>query len=100
MSIKFLPASNLALNAFNNNQHVGVLGKHRIASKLCSTAPVGSSTGTPRRRAVGFILQVSRDDIRLIHIAFGKRLPGGDPIGFGVTVLPVPKVIHKAVIRL
>ena len=100
MSIKLLPASNLTLNTFNNNQHVGVLGKHRIASKFCSPAPVGSTTGTPSRRAMGFVLQVSGDDIGLIRIAFGERLPGGDPIGLGITVLPVPKVIHKAIISL
>ena len=100
MSIKFLPASNLTLNTFNNNQHIGVLGKHGIASKFCSTAPVGSTTGPPSSRTMGFVLQVGRDDIGLIHIALGERLPGGDPIGLGITVLPVPKVIHKAIISL
>ena len=98
--VEGLPAGDLALDALNNYQPVRRLRKHGVASQLCGAPPVGGRPGSPSRRSVGLVLQVSADHVGLARVAGGERRPGGQPVGLGEAVLAVPEVVHEPVVCL
>ena len=100
MSGELLSAGDRALDALDDDEHLGIAGEHGVAGALSGTAPVGGGAGAPGGGAMRLVLQVEGHDLILVGVPSREHLPGRHPVVLGEAALAVPEPVHEAVVRL